>query len=574
MFQKNKIKNQCSLIGWVGERQALARSIKSAVLALGTILMLSFNSVANAKEIDALAPIINLLLTEPQANAVECPTPGGAVIKDGILISFDGLLNERQGSFFIDSQQDVDQLDGVTKIDGDLFISSQSFVFSQEPEGSVLTFAAGESAEIDLSPLAFLLEVTGSVFLQTGNVELNDFNCLEKIGESLVIQDNVSLESVNGFQSLAEVGNDLSIIGNEELRSIDGFEMLDSVGSSLTLTRNSNLLTLGSLASLSRKDVAGDILVVSNASLNCTNPVPDFGVATFSKDNAVNCPEDLLTSRISVSNDTAMVIPDIGSVSSSITAFAQSGITGDIRSLEVSIDIAHTSVGNLTVSLSNGVTSIDLLSRPAPLLSNTISFETMADCGASGFDDNVFVVDGFDSTDLGEFIRGASDPSGTTCFDIVEALNSGLMGPSVSNMELLNLEIISQCTAEPFLNDDFLASELDSFSDSTFTSFVSVDADCVADLLSTLGEGVPESCSSNNISVTLLDDRLLQPVNSSCMIGDDSEAYLLPAYSPLESLSVFEGDSINQTWTLTVTDKEGGDVGTLNSWSILFNIER
>ena len=58
------------------------------------------------------------------------------------------------------------------------------------------------------------------------------------------------------------------------------------------------------------------------------------------------------------------------------------------------------------------------------------------------------------------------------------------------------------------------------------------------------------------------------------MGGDSVEAYPLPSYFPLESLAAFQGDDLNGTWTLTVTDSETGDTGVLNGWGIVFNIDR
>src|SRR5206468_3860942 len=37
---------------------------------------------------------------------------------------------------------------------------------------------------------------------------------------------------------------------------------------------------------------------------------------------------------------------------------------------------------------------------------------------------------------------------------------------------------------------------------------------------------------------------------------------------PEEALAAFNGENPTGTWTLTISDDAGGDVGTLNSWSV------
>ena len=108
-----------------------------------------------------------------------------------------------------------------------------------------------------------------------------------------------------------------------------------------------------------------------------------------------------------------------------------------------------------------------------------------------------------------------------------------------------------------------------------FASFTSIDTDCVFDILAAFDEpNDAPTCRSNNIAVNLSDDISLLPINTSCIGGDSVEAYPFQSYSPLELLAAFQGDDLNGTWTLTVTDSETGDTGVLNSWGIVFNIDR
>ena len=106
-----------------------------------------------------------------------------------------------------------------------------------------------------------------------------------------------------------------------------------------------------------------------------------------------------------------------------------------------------------------------------------------------------------------------------------------------------------------------------------FDDFTSIDADCAIDLLTQSNEDLP-LCTSDNISVRLLDSANLLPINSSCAAEDSGPAFSLPAYSPLEALSAFQGSDVNGEWTLTVTDSSSGETGVLNSWSIFFRVDR
>ena len=154
------------------------------------------------------------------------------------------------------------------------------------------------------------------------------------------------------------------------------------------------------------------------------------------------------------------------------------------------------------------------------------------------------------------------------------------MNPNGAMSEDLLSAAVAQCADDQFPEDDFLSGVLDgqiltSVADGQ-GAFATFDANCVADILRDLTEedGGFQSCSSNNISVRLSDDISLRPLNTSCSANDSAEAFVLPSYAPLESLSAFEGSSAFGAWTLTVTDSEGGNTGVLNSWGIVFNLER
>ena len=395
------------------------------------------------------------------------------------------------GDVVITTQEDINQLEGIVQIIGSLSVGSASLF-----------------QELDFSPLASLVQVVGGVTLNTSNANVMGFECLAMVGADLTIVGNNSLTSIDGFESLESIGFSLNIIANNSLENISGFESLETIGGNLAITDNLILENAGSLAQLSRADILGDIIIVDNASFDCTDPEPSFLTATFSEGNAANCTEDLLFNSFSIANTDAVSITDSGSITSTVQIPSGSNVTGLVGSLLVNLDITHTSVGDLTVTLSNGTTTINLLDQPSALVDEESALAAVA----------------------------------SECID--EPVGD----------DLLN-EIV--------IDDDGI---LQSFSD-----FNSIDAECALDVLSTFES---QACSSNDIVVSLFDDALLPPINTSCSADDLSSAFSEPSYFPLEPLSAFEGSDINETWTLTITDSVSGETGTLNSWGIVFDIDQ
>jgi len=573
------------------------------LLGLGVALIGQATVKAESIDVDELVPILNLILEDE----VECPSTDfdatQVVINDGILVGFGDLLNVEgdfdandlngflvQESVFISNQQDIDQLEGIIRIDGALAFTVDA-----------------QSVEFDFSPLNSLVEVTGDVSINVGNTQMSDIDCLktvggdfrmqsssnltsitgfrslQSVGENFSIINNNALNRVNGFPSLESVGADFSVAGNDNLVSIGGFNnlktvgddaflanesdleyisgfqnlmsiggdlrisdsqslkridgfrslisigndfqifanegpasihafpLLESLGDDLTIWGNPDLLGLGSLAQLSRDDVFGDIIIFDNASFDCGNPVPVFLAATTSINNAVDCVQDNILQTVNLRNSVALEIPDSGSVSSviDIPVDASNTVSNTVRSLEVDIDISHTAVGDLTITLSNGITTINLLDAPS------------------------FVSD------------------------------DGILA-----------DIANACIDTP-IEDDFLEVSNTSFDDSSFVSFQTIDAGCSLDLIRDLSSNSELLlCTSNNINVRLTDEDAVAEINTGCDEDDTDEAFPLIHYSPLEALSAFNNSDLRGAWTLTVTDSKAGDTGVLNSWGISFDLDR
>ena len=483
----------------------------------GLIVVLLGQTTARAESIDvnALTPILNFILEEK----VQCPSIEPSVVIDdsGVLIGFSTPKNQIDGDVFISSQENINDLEDIVRVNGSVIFATQM-----------------ASQSLDLSPLSSLVEVTGRILLNTGNTRINGFSCLTTVGGDLNIQNNNSLKTINafpllesvggslsvsinpelerivGFQSLSSIGRDVNIFTNDELESINSFSLIASIGGSLNIVDNARLLSLGGFGFLSRDNVLGDISIVSNTSFDCANPVPSFSPVTFSSGNTVDCEQDLMPSRFGVRNNQAVMIEDLESVSSSLVLPSEVDLSGTIESLQVTLDITHSAVGDLTVQLSNGTTTINLLDRPTELVSED---------------------------------------------DLSEA-------------------IARECAVEDF-ETDFLSEQIGGDRQVEFNSFSSIDIDCAIELALNFNENAV-ACDSNDIIVQLTDEDALQPINSSCESGvaDSQTAFPLAFYSPLEALSAFDGSDVDVTWTLTVTDSKTGDIGVLNSWGILFDIDR
>ena len=80
--------------------------------------------------------------------------------------------------------------------------------------------------------------------------------------------------------------------------------------------------------------------------------------------------------------------------------------------------------------------------------------------------------------------------------------------------------------------------------------------------------GVPTStygCSGDDINATL-DDEAALPVETQCAAGAPT---INGVFTPNVSLTGFDGQVVNGSWTMTVNDAVGADAGTLNQWCLV-----
>lgn len=77
-------------------------------------------------------------------------------------------------------------------------------------------------------------------------------------------------------------------------------------------------------------------------------------------------------------------------------------------------------------------------------------------------------------------------------------------------------------------------------------------------------------CSGNNINLTLDSSAALQ-VQVNCTSGTNpTAAYTVGgSYQPAATLNAFNGQNLNGTWQLQVSDRAGADTGTLTQWCLI-----
>ncbi len=82
-------------------------------------------------------------------------------------------------------------------------------------------------------------------------------------------------------------------------------------------------------------------------------------------------------------------------------------------------------------------------------------------------------------------------------------------------------------------------------------------------------DGSVDGCSGDNI-MDLYDDESGNPLVCDAGSGD---AFPLADYIPSNALSAFDGEDTAGVWTLFVADGAGGDQGTIDSWSLIYDFD-
>lgn len=224
--------------------QQFRRVLLMSILAVTTLNHSLAYSQSNPKI--TLAPIVMLLLLEEEEE--QCP-----------LVSDE---TTRENNFVISSQGNLDDLAGVTRIEGDLN-------FFNAP------------ADLDLSPLDSLIQISGNLNFQENMLtDISGFNCLSNVGNSLRVRDNILLNSFSGFERLSNIGVEFRIQTNS-ITTLSEFPALISIGGDFTINNNDRLATVSGFPVLTT--IAGFLQIINSALINEVTGFP----ALLDTDNVI-----------------------------------------------------------------------------------------------------------------------------------------------------------------------------------------------------------------------------------------------------------------------------------------------
>lgn len=186
------------------------------------------------------------------------------------------------GNYYVMSQSDADNFmtdyPGCTQINGSLTISGDYLTSLQGLLG-----IRSISQSLSIGPTEQLTNLTGldSLRIVNGGVQigwwegsynsalisLQGLDNLEKIGLSLEVMNNQSLQNLDGLSSLKSAGHTY-FVDNESLISFNGLSSLDSIRGMMQVSTNGN----GDYAGLENlKYVAGGLYITYNDSLTSLN---------------------------------------------------------------------------------------------------------------------------------------------------------------------------------------------------------------------------------------------------------------------------------------------------------------
>lgn len=178
---------------------------------------------------------------------------------DGVIEVTDGVLN-----LGID---DVPR--GCSEIDGSVLATSRATTLEALRGISTIRgdLSIIQSGVVDTEPLDSLQRIGGSVLVR-GNTSLRDvrFRRLTKVGGDLLFQDNSRLATIDVPVVESEDADsiELTVSGNPTLRSLRGFDLLRRLGR-IEISDNDGLLDVPPFTALER--VEGGLMLTANASL-------------------------------------------------------------------------------------------------------------------------------------------------------------------------------------------------------------------------------------------------------------------------------------------------------------------
>ena len=226
-------------------KRYLLKSSISTIIVIVSACFIAFTNLAMAQQSNsnsrgAMSAILQLLLEEN--------TQSQCIVTESTTIN---------GNILVQSQSDLDELRGVSKIDGRLEIIGASLT---EP--------------LDYSALDSLVEVSSSLSFFFFNVQdkITGFSCLKEVGGRFNFDGdgdagnpaNTSLTEISGFENLQTIGTNLSISSFDNLEIIPSFDNLEMAVDRLSFFNLAKLQTLpefNQLTSVNRLFIAENDLL-------------------------------------------------------------------------------------------------------------------------------------------------------------------------------------------------------------------------------------------------------------------------------------------------------------------------
>ena len=222
-----------------------------------------------------------------------------AINKEGYVpfesnFTFDSLMGHKETPLLIHLKKEVV---GGTFI-GDVFLTKQAEVIEfgkmsyDRIQGRVNIggfLQTDEESIVDLSPLATIIEITGSLKIQSNKklTSLNGLQNLESVLAYLTISDNPLLQSLEGLESLRESGSELRISKNASLVNLKGLENLTKLVFNTIIEHNYSLIDLTGLDNIKS---AGYLHFTHNSafeSFNGLHNLESIGGMTIAANNSL-----------------------------------------------------------------------------------------------------------------------------------------------------------------------------------------------------------------------------------------------------------------------------------------------
>jgi len=290
------------------------------------------------------------------------------------------MLESVGGSIQVSDSVALTSFDGfgsLTSVGQNLIIDELDLLTSLPSFGALTSI--GQNFQITENPSLEAFEGFISLAMVIGDLRIMDnqilnqipgFDSLSSVGSTLALSGNSLLASFTSFNDIQSVGA-LTISGNDALVEVSTFDALNSVTNNFVIEGNALLSALTGFSQLNTSDIQGGITVNDNPALDCLAPTPTFSPVSESIGNLVNCATSTMISP-SVSPNIGIEDAEIdfdpisgggvtlGTTQSSITIDDQSGSVGGVT---VDLNLTHTFVGDLTITLSNGTTDVILIDQ-------------------------------------------------------------------------------------------------------------------------------------------------------------------------------------------------------------------